>query len=660
MRLAIHLLGAPTVEAGGAPQPSPRGRKAWGLLAYLLLAGRASTREELAQLLFAEADDPLGALRWNLAELRRLLGLPGALHGSPAVLALPPDSFVDVRALTSGTWAVALEIPGLGRELLEGMSFEGSPAFEAWLTAQRRHLQAQAEAVLHEAALARLAAGRSEQAIDLAARLAAMDPFEESAQELLIRSLAASGDRAAAARQLAACVDLFRRELGVEPGPAVYAAAQATGITATATAISGRAAAQAQLDAGEAAIGAGALDAGLECLRRAAAEAHACGDLELKARSLLALGAALTHAARGRDEEAAAALHETVAIAGRVGRPQLAAEAHRQLAWIEILRARYPQALAQIEAARSLAGDHPFLRLGQGACAYQVGRYADALALLGDAAREAEGSGDRRTRALCLGEIGMIHVIREETADARPALELAMAEARALAWNAFVPYPEALLGILDVLAGDHAAADDRLEHAFALGCQIRDCCWEGIAATGLALLDDARGNTGAALDRFEDARRRSLREPDAWRWAHAFVLDQACAFAVGHGLAQAATWVSDLEVLAARTMMSEFLARAYLYRLRLGDSGVVGAAELIAADVDNPALTRRIAAAAGWEIDCPRSRPPARTPSSHVSTTKPARGFNSLSRSRHPFRPPSRMLRVGSSTPSERPKAPFR
>ena len=49
-------------------------------------------------------------------------------------------------------------------------------------------------------------------------------------------------------------------------------------------------------------------------------------------------------------------------------------------------------------------------------------------------------------------------------------------------------------------------------------------------------------------------------------------------------------------------MMSEFLARAYLHRLRLGDSGVVGAAELIAAEVDNPALHRRIAAAAGRDV----------------------------------------------------------
>jgi hypothetical protein len=47
-------------------------------LAFLLLAERQPTRSRLASLLFAEADDPLRALRWCLAEVRRGLG-PGAV-----------------------------------------------------------------------------------------------------------------------------------------------------------------------------------------------------------------------------------------------------------------------------------------------------------------------------------------------------------------------------------------------------------------------------------------------------------------------------------------------------------------------------------------------------------------------------------------------------
>jgi len=592
--VAIRLLGAPSVEVDGAPQPAPRGKKAWALLAYLLLTGRAAPREQLARLLFDEADDPLGALRWNLTEIRRLLGVPDALKGDvPALAPLPPDTFVDVRVLGAGTWVEALELPNLGRELLEGVNPAASPAFEAWLLAERRHVQQQTEAILHEAALARLAANQGQAAVDLAARLVAMNPFDENHQETLIRAHAATGDREGAARQLAACVDLFRRELGTEPGPAVYAAAEATGTTATVTAVTGRAAAKAQLDAGAAAIGAGAIDAGLECMRRAAAEAHACGDLEIKAESLLALGGALAHAARGRDEEASAALHETIALAERIDRRDLVAQAQQEIGYIDLLRARFDRALARIDAAASEPGhDAWFLALGRGAHAYQTARYADALGHLRTALDEAP---DTRARAMVLGELGMVHAIRNEHDEAVSALGRALELARQISLTSYVPFPEAVLAIVELQRGDVATARDRLEHAFALGCQIRDCCWEGISSAGLALLDEARGDVAAAAARFEDATRRSVREPDAWLWGHAYALDLKCSFGVRQGLSQASTWVADLETLASRTMMREFLARAYLYRAALGDADALEAARIVAADVDNPVLDRMIA-----------------------------------------------------------------
>ena len=56
--LAIHLLGRPRVERGGAAVPAPRGHKAWGVLAYLLLADRPPSRDELASLLFARPTIP--------------------------------------------------------------------------------------------------------------------------------------------------------------------------------------------------------------------------------------------------------------------------------------------------------------------------------------------------------------------------------------------------------------------------------------------------------------------------------------------------------------------------------------------------------------------------------------------------------------------------
>jgi hypothetical protein len=54
-------------------------------------------------------------------------------------------------------------------------------------------------------------------------------------------------------------------------------------------------------------------------LRQACAEALACGDRVVHARSLLALGSALVHAVRGRDEEGSLFLHEAVAAAEAAG-----------------------------------------------------------------------------------------------------------------------------------------------------------------------------------------------------------------------------------------------------------------------------------------------------------------------------------------------------
>ena len=99
--LAIHLLGPPRVERGGKPLPAPRGHKVWGLLAYLVRSEAPVSRKHLAGLLFEDAEDPLAALRWNLSELRRLLGTED-LRGELLALPSAPATYVDLRAVLSG------------------------------------------------------------------------------------------------------------------------------------------------------------------------------------------------------------------------------------------------------------------------------------------------------------------------------------------------------------------------------------------------------------------------------------------------------------------------------------------------------------------------------------------------------------------------------
>jgi DNA-binding SARP family transcriptional activator len=601
MSLRIQLLGKPSVIRDGEPAPQPKGRKAWALLAYLVGARMSSSREQLAGLLFSDADDPLGALRWNLAELRRVLGSAEALKGD--LIAFDPrNAVVDTEVVRSGSWADAVALSGLGRELLEGMDFATSPSFDAWLLNERRHLRAASEAILREAAQAQLTSGNQDGAIDNATRLVSLDPLNEEYQALLIRSYASAGDRQSAARQLAACIELFRKELGVEPGPSVAAASHVPSGTGTAAPVAGPAAARAQFDAGRAAITAGALEPGLECLRRAATEAHACGDLELKAEALFEMGAALAHSGRASlKEEGAVALHETIALSARTGRTSVAAAAHRELAWLEFLAARYDRAEAWLDTGTDLAGNDDAERARIRyilACTFSdVGSYPEAIDHFEGSAALLETTGDAKQLARSLAFVGRLYVLQGEFLKAREVLEHSLDLVRSEGWIGFQPFPEAFLGYVELAEGRVDVAANLLEHSFALGCQIADTCYEGLAERGLGFVAEARGRTDDAIEKLVDGYARLTQRLD-YVWMQAYGLEGLCDLATRHGHPNAERWVSELEVLAGRAGMRELLARAYLHRARLGDDGSVEAAAVLASSVNNPLLREAVQAAA--------------------------------------------------------------
>src|SRR5204862_6344312 len=147
----------------------------------------------------------------------------------------------------------AVELPGLGRELIEGMNVEASPGFTAWLLGERRRLLALSGAVLREGALRALASGDPRRAVELAARLVGAEPLNEDAHVLLVRSFASTGDEVAVERQLSASSELFQRELGVPPGPEVYEAARMEPRQPAPAPSGGRASLRALLESGAAA-----------------------------------------------------------------------------------------------------------------------------------------------------------------------------------------------------------------------------------------------------------------------------------------------------------------------------------------------------------------------------------------------------------------------
>jgi len=599
MATTVRLLGRPCIEVDGRPGPRPRGQKCWAVLAFVLLTERPPGRQRLAALLFDGAADPMGALRWTLAELRRALRCPAALTGDPIAPGLPSGIVVDVLQLTGEhSRRGAPEVDHPAGELLEGLAFAGCDAFQAWLLVERRRIGAAVEAALREAGLARLASGRPGDAALLATRLVALNPLDEAHHALLVRSLAAAGDRRAALQAVAACGDLFRRELGTSPSPAVRAAAEAPSGRPSPPALTGIAAARAQLAAGRAAIAAGVIEGGLDCLRRAVDEARFADDLDLLVTALTELGSALVHSARGRDEEGASVLHEALSLA-RSGRPIATAAALRELGFVDVQAGRRARAGGWLERAHAEASarqdDGELAAIGgvQGMNLSDQARYPEALAVFTDSIDRARRVGSLRQAAWSATLLGRLHLLRGDLEQADVVLHESLQLVETERWIAFEPLPQAFRAELELLDGRTTAAERRLAEAFALACQLGDPCWEGLTERGLGLLY-ARDDPSAGLDTLLDARARCLRWPDAYQWVHGYVLDAICSVADQDGGPPVPDTADQLLELAARTDMRELVCRAHLHRARAGVAGAQAAAALAAADIDNPALHRLV------------------------------------------------------------------
>ena len=602
MSLEIHLLGPPRVVMDGAERPSPRGHKVWALLGLLILSAAPLRREHIAGLLFSDADDPLGSLRWNLAQLRRLLGPEARMEGDPVTLRLPADARIDVRIVASGTWVEARRLPGLGRELLEGVDPTADAAFEAWLLAERRRHTGIAAAILREAATASLASGDSPSAVELATRLVALDGYDEEAQALLVRAHVASGNVADARRYLSSVMARFRRELGVEPSSTLVRAAEPVPGGADAGRLGrGRAAIESLIAAGEAAVGAGAIEAGLETLRRAVADAREPGEPVLHARALVALGTAYIHGGRGRDGEGATALHAALAIGQDTDARDVVSEACRELGYVEMLRARYDRAEMWLRRALDEAPDGGTRAAAVGVLGSVTsdrGRTADAIALLSEAVDVAERLRKPRLTAWAYTFLGRTHLLRDERGPARVALDRAMDSVRAAGWMTFLPLPQSLRATADIADGRVDEASEAFEAAFALGCEMGDPCWEGMGARGVGLVRLARKDLRGAVSWLDDARTRCLRVADAYLWVSAYCLDALCEVAIANDVPGAVAWARDLQNVASRTGMMEMLVRAQLHLAALGQSGELDAGQLFAAEIDNPAVLRRLQPAA--------------------------------------------------------------
>ena len=594
MTARVRLLGQPRVESDGQPCPPPRGLKTWAVLARVALAERPVGRRELAGELFGEADDPLGALRWCLADLRRSLAMPGLLRGDPLGLS-PGALWLDVQALQDGS----LPAGDMGGDLLEGIDLQNCPRFDTWLMLARLHCAARLREELRRHALSLLAAGDAEAAIATAGHGARLDPLDEGAQELFLRALVAAGRGALAAAHLASCQMTFARE-GLVPSPALRSAAGHPGLPPGSRLRAGVVAA-ALLQAGTAALDAGATDAGVETLRRAAQEADRAADPAVQADVLRALGSALVHAVRGFDGEGAVALHRALRAARTAGKPALVADILRELAFVDVQAGRHASADRALgEASREAAAGGPALMAGilamRGMNDADRGRHGTAAALLAESADMARQAGRGRQEAWSQGVLARSLLLAGQVQPARAAAERSIAVAQRERWNAFLPWPQVLRAQCLAEAGCWDEAGEDAERAFALACELGDPCWEGMAGRALGLLALHAGDLADAQSWLADARRRCDRVPDRYVWVSAYIgLAQLEAAArQDRGLAGPAA--ARLCEHAVRSDLPEFLAWALVYQAEAGDRAKIPLARTAADGVTNPHLQARVQA----------------------------------------------------------------
>ena len=219
MRVHIRLLGGfdVTVDDRTIPARSWRRRSAAGLVKLLALQpGRRLLREQVVDALWPDLLLDEAAPRLHVAAhyARSTLGCRDAVVLAGGTVSLLPSTDVTVDVAEFERAAEAARADGRPETAADAAARYPGPLlpedlYEPWTEEPRERLRVRHLELLR-------AAGRYEE-------LVAADPLDEDAQLALVRDHLREGRRQNALRALDGMADLFRRELGVEPGPAAVA-----------------------------------------------------------------------------------------------------------------------------------------------------------------------------------------------------------------------------------------------------------------------------------------------------------------------------------------------------------------------------------------------------------------------------------------------------
>lgn len=211
--------------------PGRLGRRLWSYL--VLNRRRVMANDELATALWGDAipDAWEASLHALVSRVRHTVGRIDAGSvirptGAGYALSLPADTFVDrerawdaihhVRSThRSGDLAGAFAEAVIAHEIAARGFLPGESG--EWIEAERRLLRGIEVQALEAVVEAELARGRPAEAERAARSLIGLDPLRESGYRLLMRSLAAAGNGAAAAEVMSECQQALAT-VGAAPG----------------------------------------------------------------------------------------------------------------------------------------------------------------------------------------------------------------------------------------------------------------------------------------------------------------------------------------------------------------------------------------------------------------------------------------------------------
>lgn len=498
------------------------GRKTWALLALVVLGSPGPTRREVVERLWSTADDPHGALRWALSQVRKVLAPEATIEERDDRLSIAGEVTVDAIAVLGGAWDEATAEDAARGDLLEGID-SGPAEFERWLSVQRARLAtARIDTIRTRAAL--LAHTAPLRALELAERGLAFAPFDDALHQVIVECHLARGDTARAHAYVTATSDLYRRELGL-PAPRSLLRAVGHRESADRTISFGFAVeARTLLETAIVRGTAGAWDDARRLAMRAIDAAVAASDRVLEVRGLLELTTVLTCELDGGPAAWEPLLQRALAVASELEDELLLADVEIARGRIASIEARYGAAEASFRRALQTverSGDDARLariHTHLGICETDRCDY-DAAERDLRAAVELVDRPENTTvwLARCLLLAGK----RDEAEDiARRAIE-SMRE-RSVVFQ--LPLAQIVLAETLRSRASLSAAGELFATAFTLAREIGDIDWTTLALRGLACIDRSEGRPERGLATLRQATASALQHQGCIRWVRAAAL----------------------------------------------------------------------------------------------------------------------------------------